>query len=264
MTLRIFSYGGGVQSTAALVLAVQGKIDYPVFIFANVGDDSEHPDTLRYVHDIAMPYATANGIELIELRPTRRGENISLYEDVLRTDAKGIAIPVRAANGAPGIRACTNQYKVQPIARETKRRGASKDTPAVLGLGISLDEIERMNSSRIAWHVFDYPLVELRLARDSCERIVRNAGLPVPPKSACWFCPFLHMARWKEMQIHEPDLFTRAVVFERDVNVKQRRMGKPDVYFTRYARPLDVLFGSEQSNMFEEFDDTCESGFCMM
>lgn len=25
--LRVFSYGGGVQSTAALVLAAQGKID---------------------------------------------------------------------------------------------------------------------------------------------------------------------------------------------------------------------------------------------
>jgi hypothetical protein len=43
MALRFFSYGGGVQSTAALVLAAQGKIDYPVFLFANVGDDSEHP-----------------------------------------------------------------------------------------------------------------------------------------------------------------------------------------------------------------------------
>lgn len=70
--LRIFSYGGGVQSTAALVLAVQGKIDFKTFLFANVGDDSEHPATLRYVREVAMPYAAANGIRLEELTQLRQ------------------------------------------------------------------------------------------------------------------------------------------------------------------------------------------------
>ena len=37
--LKVFSYGGGVQSTAALVLAAQGKIDYQTFLFCNVGAD---------------------------------------------------------------------------------------------------------------------------------------------------------------------------------------------------------------------------------
>jgi hypothetical protein len=41
--LRTFSYGGGWQSTAALVLAAQGRLDYRVFVFANVRDDSEYP-----------------------------------------------------------------------------------------------------------------------------------------------------------------------------------------------------------------------------
>lgn len=46
--MRVISYGGGVQSTAMIVLAAQGKLG-PVTdaIFANVGDDSEHPQTLR-------------------------------------------------------------------------------------------------------------------------------------------------------------------------------------------------------------------------
>ena len=45
--IRAISFGGGVQSTALLVLASQGKIDFRTFLFANVGDDSEHPATLR-------------------------------------------------------------------------------------------------------------------------------------------------------------------------------------------------------------------------
>ena len=43
MTLRVFAHGGGVQSTAALVLSAQGRIDFPVHLFANVGDGSENP-----------------------------------------------------------------------------------------------------------------------------------------------------------------------------------------------------------------------------
>ncbi len=72
MALRTFSYGGGVQSTAALVLAAERRIDFPVFLFANVGDDSESPESLVYVHDVAMPFAAAHGIDLIELRRTTK------------------------------------------------------------------------------------------------------------------------------------------------------------------------------------------------
>ncbi len=40
MTLRSVSYGGGVQSTALLVLAAQGDIDFPLFLFANAVCDT--------------------------------------------------------------------------------------------------------------------------------------------------------------------------------------------------------------------------------
>jgi len=53
--LRVFAYGGGIQSTAALVLAAAGRINFPVFLFANVGEDSEHPATLAYLHHTARP-----------------------------------------------------------------------------------------------------------------------------------------------------------------------------------------------------------------
>ncbi|MCK4717036.1 MAG: hypothetical protein KAT70_00085, partial [Thermoplasmata archaeon] len=34
-----------------------------------------------------------------------------------------------------------------------------------------------------------YPLIEWGWDRDECKRQIRAAGLPVPPKSACIFCP---------------------------------------------------------------------------
>jgi hypothetical protein len=38
--LRVVAHGGGKQTTAVLVLAATGRLDYKTFLFANVGDDS--------------------------------------------------------------------------------------------------------------------------------------------------------------------------------------------------------------------------------
>src|SRR2546421_7635546 len=124
--IKVFSYGGGVQSTAALVLAATGRIDYRTFLFCNVGEDSEHPDTLRYVRAVAMPYATQKGIELEELHATRFGQPETLYARLMRPD-RSVGIPVRMSNGAPGNRACTKDFKIMVVARWLRQHGATKD-----------------------------------------------------------------------------------------------------------------------------------------
>ena len=48
--MRVISYGGGVQSPALLVMAARGELGkVDAALFCNVGDDSEHPETLEYV-----------------------------------------------------------------------------------------------------------------------------------------------------------------------------------------------------------------------
>src|SRR3990167_11022693 len=99
MVLRVFSFGGGVQSTAALVLAVQRKIDYRVFLFANVGEDSENPHTLDYISEYAGPYAQRHGIELIELRKERRDKQPeTVHSRLTKPGSRSIGIPVRMAS----------------------------------------------------------------------------------------------------------------------------------------------------------------------
>lgn len=265
--LRCFSYGGGVQSTAALVLAVQGQIDFPTFLFANVGDDSEHPDTLRYVREVAMPYAAAQGIELVELRHTRKdGTEETLYRKLTRPGSRSTGIPIYLeGSGAPGRRSCTAEFKVRRIAVWQRRHGATKDDPAVTGLGISLDEFHRARTdSGIATQVLAYPLLDLRLTRQDCVNIIQRAGLPVPPKSSCWFCPFHSIATWRRLQNARPDLFDRAVELERTLSERSDR--DPDrgrVFLTRALRPLDQALAGTQHEL-EFIDDACESGFCMV
>jgi hypothetical protein len=250
LPLRSISYGGGVQSTALLVLAAQGRIDFPLFLFCNVGDMSENPATLEYVKQYAEPYAARHGIELTTLRRTmvRSGETRDLYDEIMRPGSMAQKIPVRLSNGKPGSRSCTVDYKIQVVGRELARRGATAgkvckthrvageacevdgmpyscgtgpqpDCPdciqprlATVGIGISLDEIGRADGGkkRAPWERIEYPLPTLGLRRTDCERIILGAGLPIPPKSSCWFCPMHRPDAWHTLRRTQPEQFEKA------------------------------------------------------
>lgn len=263
MTLRVFSFGGGVQSTAALVLAARGEIDFPTFVFANVGHDSEHPATLAYIAEHSAPYAARHGIDLVEVQRVKRtGEIETLYGRLMKPDSRSLPIPVRMNDtGAPGTRSCTADFKIKLIAKWQKQHGARPDAQAVAGLGISLDEFQRAHSdSGIAWQVLEYPLIDLRLNRNDCVRIIQEAGLPVPPKSSCWFCPFHRMDVWQRMHDDDPALFAQAVALEQTLNARRAKLGRDPVWLTRALRPLDQAIQGVQSGMV--FDDNCEGGYC--
>jgi hypothetical protein len=252
---------------AALVLAAQGELDYRVFLFANVGDDSEHPGTLRYVEEHARPFAAEHGIELTTLHRVRRdGSGETLWGRLTKEGSRSLPIPVRMDNGAPGQRSCTADFKIKVIGKELKRRGASADNPAHVGIGISVDEIHRANNRRQEPHErIEYPLLDLGLRRADCPRIIRSAGLPVPPKSSCFFCPFHRPETWHDMRRSEPELFEKSCQLEELLNRRRDELGKDHVYLTRFARPLReaVPDGVDLLPMFDEADGMCDSGYCM-
>lgn len=276
MTLRIVSYGGGVQSTALMVLAAQGRIDFQTFVMANVGDDSESPGTLRYLVDVAGPYAEKHGIDLQVIdRHKRDGTVETLYGRLMREGSRSLPIPVRMSNGAPGNRSCTADFKIRVIGKWLKQHGATADSPATVGIGISVDEIHRANNRKVEpyEHVV-YPLVGvgedtgLRLTRSDCQRVIRDAGLPVPPKSSCYFCPFHRPGVWQDMARNEPAQFEKAAALEDTLNDRRRMLGKDEVFLTRFGRPLRDAINADQLSMFEldespDDDGNCDSGWCM-
>lgn len=260
--LRVFSYGGGVQSTAALVLAAQGEIDFRTFLFCNVGEDSEDPLTLQYFREYAQPFAAEHGIELFELeRITRKGQRETLRQRIDKPDTRSVPIPVRMKNGAPGNRTCTADFKIKVVARWIREHRATRKDTAIVGLGISIDEFQRMRKdSGIKYITHEYPLIKLRLARHDCAKIIVDAGLPLPPKSACYFCPFHSMSTWQDMKRYRPELFNESIVLEQTINATRDRIGKDHVYLTGRGMPIDQAVSTDQQSL---FDDTCESGYCM-
>ncbi|MGL5062949.1 MAG: hypothetical protein ACRC62_23480 [Microcoleus sp.] len=267
---RIFSSGGGVQSTAVLVLSAQKAIDYPIHVFANVGR-AESPKTIEYIEDVIKPYAAVQGIEWVEVRKTsREGKTIDLL-DSLEHSEKSVQIPVRmAGSGAPGNRACTVDWKIKVVAKYLK--GMAKDHPdrrIVLGKGISTDEAQRAKpDSGFNYYDVAYPLIELGLSRLDCTEIIRKAGLPPAPKSSCWFCPYKTKRGWQEMRDADPDLFWKAVELEKKLHQRSVKLGRGGCYFTSTGTSKDLFLDEVtsphyQGTLFHGFDDAeCESGYC--
>lgn len=270
--MRVFSYGGGVQSTAALVLAAQERLRYRTFLFCNVGDDSENPATIEYVNDVARPYAASHGVELIELRKVlRTGQQDTLFQRLTKPGSKSIGIPVRMnGSGAPGRRSCTADFKITVVDRWLREHGGKSGS--VVGLGISLDEIERMKPNSdpdtMAWKENAFPLIEevnRPLTRQDCMNVIASAGLPVPPKSSCYFCPFHKMSVWQEMRQDQPELFWKSVELEAFLNKRRASLGMDAVWFSGALKPLDqATHEYGQQGLFDEAFEGCESGYCMV
>lgn len=273
MTVRTISYGGGVQSTALLVLATEGKLrdimggEIDAALFSNTGDDSEHPATLEFVRNVATPWAAERGLTIHELnRTTKDGEIETLWGRATHPEKRSLPIPVRLSNGAPASRHCTVDFKIKVLQKWIKQHGASADDPAVVAVGISTDEFQRANNKSDA--VFErrvFPLLTLRLSRADCEVIIKKSGLPVPPKSSCFFCPWHSRLTWAEMRRDEPELFEKSAQLEDILHEKADRFGHKRAYLTDRLKPLREAIPAAGETLFDSLDfndGQCDSGVC--
>lgn len=60
-----------------------------------------------------------------------------------------------------------------------------------------------------------YPLREWGMNRDACGKTITDAGLPLPPKSACFFCGAMKEWEIKQLIEQEPELHLLALEMER-------------------------------------------------
>lgn len=273
----VLSYGGGVQSNALLVLAAQGKVHFDAIWFANVGADSESKKTLRYIEEVAKPYAERMGLPFNEVQVTKRnGEKDTLLQAIERRQGS-VVIPALVEGSGVSNRTCTVDFKIRLINRHIKRT-----TPGAyvrMGIGFSTDEWTRARDTN--WHdrygseesknpeklgfyrQNYYPLLEMGISRNQCHAIITSAGLPTPPKSSCKYCPYHRRGEWVQMKQYEPEEFEVACHVDdllRDRNI--RLQGKP-VFLHPDRKPLREAV-PDQMMMFEQEDELdCKVGHCM-
>ncbi|MCJ7456972.1 phosphoadenosine phosphosulfate reductase family protein [Candidatus Bathyarchaeota archaeon] len=191
--IHILSYGAGVNSTALMIYLMQKKVRVDGVVFSDTG--GEMPETYRYL-SVADEYLKKHDVPV----KTVRSMNTPLFDNCARRQV----IPSQI------WRWCTRDYKIAPIYRHYRSLGAH----VYQYIGIAYDELERMKDSRAGYVTNVYPLVDEKITREDCEKIIEKEGLPIPVKSGCFFCPFNTMHRWHELYENHRQLYRRAMLLE--------------------------------------------------
>jgi hypothetical protein len=139
----VFSCGGGVQSTACLVLAAQGVIPYRTFVFANVGDKAESPHTIDYIRAVLKPFAAQHGIQWVDVcKVNRHGEPVDLYYDCIGNPTS-VSIPLHYQHGGLGFRNCTTKSSCWFCPYHTTEAWThrKREDPELFGKAIELEAV---------------------------------------------------------------------------------------------------------------------------
>jgi hypothetical protein len=270
----VVSYGVGVDSTALLVGLHKRGIRPDAILFADVG--AEKPETyaylatigawlervgfpalttVRYVPETA-PYSTLTDKCLVnETLPSLAygGHSCSLVFKVAPQDKwLGAWAPAQEAwqEGLRVTKAIGYDSGTADCRRSTKARKANAKQEADVALhNASIGPGSRKKAQRVLWDYW-YPLQEWGWDRVDCLREIEAAGLPVPMKSACFFCPASKKSEVVWLRDKHPELFATALDIERRALVGPRavsreldRKAKCEQAGEKYRAPTTVGLG---------------------
>lgn len=264
------SLGAGVQSSALLVMSNLGLHGCPradVAIFADTQSEPpwvyEQVERLKKWSKIPVHVITFGNLE--KAIHNNAGASRSTTCEI------PFWVPGQDGKAAPIRRQCTSNYKIRPIVKYVRQilwcRGRPVKKKVRCLIGISLDEITRMKPSREYWITNDFPLVNAGLRRDDCQRILKDNGVPMPEKSACYFCPYRDDAGWQDMKERHPDQFARAVEYDKQIRGISTLKVKRPFFISQSLQPLgEVDFEARIKKrtalpMFDSFTEEC-SGHC--
>ena len=269
----VLSLGAGVQSTALALMAAKKAVS-PMPEFAIFADTQAEPqyvyDHLEYLIKV-LPYpvevVTAGSLTEKSLQERHRKKDGTSYM------AKEIPLfgilPSGKITGALG-RQCTSDFKIQPIIKYLRKKfnikRGEKNPMVTQWLGISWDEVQRMKPSRVPFTVYEWPLIDLRMRRSHCEQWLLDNDFKIPPRSACYYCPFHSDVEWREIRNKAPEDFQKAIEFDKQIRAKFLKYDKMnmEVFLHRSCKPLDeVDFDSDTDKGQQVFDfqSECE-GMC--
>lgn len=216
---RVLSYGAGADSFALLCMAYEhyllhGKPLLDHVVFADTGDvekqfPGEWPETYEHMRRVAIPLARAAGVPFKVLDGREypvRGYG-SLYE--LLMDKQMMP------STHPKHRLCTIMAKIERVEKFTANLW-----PAPIRIetwiGLEAGEESRLENDPYAKGQGDprrskrFPLMDAGHCRCRLTEYIRRLGLPVPPKSACMYCPASSKGDFQRLRDRYPGRFAQA------------------------------------------------------
>jgi hypothetical protein len=220
-----FCYGGGVDSTAMAIAMHRQGIRPDIITFADVG--GEKPETYDYVRkfDKWLYEAGFPRVTWCKKKPLKS----TGYTDLTGNCIENETLPSLAF----GMKSCSIKWKHIPQDYILKgcKRGPMKCPPHILWLeaqrtgrkiikliGYDNGKADLRRSKNLKSEdndfLFRYPLQQLGWERNKCVQVIIEEGLPVPIKSACYYCPASKVWELYWLAAEHPELLEKAMYME--------------------------------------------------
>jgi hypothetical protein len=219
----VVAYGLGVDSTAMLVEFARRGVRPDLILFADTG--GEKPETYAFLPAVQRFLALV-GFPLVTT--VRYQPKTARYHTLEGQCLMTRMLPSLAFGG----RSCSLKYKATPQDRFVRSWPPAQQCWArggrvvkAIGFDAGCGDRRRANhAGRKADPRYEYwyPLQDWGLDRERCQEVITSVGLPVPPKSACFFCPASKKAEILWLAEEHPDLLERALQLERNARGRLR------------------------------------------
>lgn len=242
----IIPFGGGVNSTAMVLGALEREIEIDLILFADTG--GEKPETYQWIEDFSQWLKIFTG--KLEIKRTqavnREGKPITLEDYSLKAK--------QLPSLAYGFKSCSQKHKVAPCDKYIRKHiKCEEGTKPVRFVGYDLDEEHRFKSAKVEYstHVCQFPLIEWGLDRQGCIDLIERKGFVPPVKSACFFCPASKKHEIEWLADNHPDLFERACEMEDNAELTSvKGLGR------NYSWSEYIKFKKQQPSLLDHFTDT--------
>jgi hypothetical protein len=265
----VVSYGMGLDSTAVLALLYSLGIRPDLILFADTG--AEKPETYAYLEIInawleEVGFPTVTVVAYVPVRaPYSTLEGACIANEVLPALAYGqhqCALRFKRdvlnkflKTWAPGQAAIAAGKRIQKIIGYDAGTSDLKRSAKALRLQAKVREsiakrLEELGKAPLAdqWeaaHCEIRPLLqEHDLKREALAAVIEKVGLPIPSKSACWFCPASKLGEVMDLKRDHPDLFERAVALEDRARAGKHGLKRPGLGISwawGWVRDLDTI-----------------------
>lgn len=244
----VVSFGGGVDSTAMLIEMHRRGIRPDLILFADT--KAEKSATYRHIERFSQ-WLVHHGFP--QVTTVSYDPPIAPYGDLEGNCLSNDTLPSLAF----GRKSCSLKWKVKPQHDYLKNW-----TPAIeawesgdkvkRAIGYDDSKGDHNRATSIKWAIglddggrdqkrattyagagtdadkFDYwyPLQEWHMDRHQCEWVITMAGLSVPPKSSCFFCPAMKKPEIISLAKTDPELLDRAIEMEDNYLVGKHHAGR--------------------------------------
>ena len=206
------AYGAGTNSTAVIAGMYERGERPDLITFANTG--GEKPHTLAHITKVNNWLLSIGWPQITEvIKVYRDGSQANLYDHCFERKM----LPSLAY----GFKNCSQKFKIQPQEKYRNNHAGCKAAWAagekvIKIIGYDVDEQRRADNapSEDKKYIMRYPLIEWGWDRDDCIEAIKRVGLPLPGKSACFFCPASKRDEIFSLQEHYPDQFKKALALE--------------------------------------------------